>query len=393
MKNVYGIVLLYLLGAGLSASGQQVDLWQKAKQNPNLGRHKYIAVKFHSGSHLYNGEELKQFLQKGYTSVEVRMGWQSTGKKVWQRVYNYPSYGIGMYSGNIGDPSILGNPSGIYGFFDFPFLRRRRHHFNAEMALGFTYDLNGYDPKNNPLNDAISSKVDVYFNVSVGGVFKASELFDLIYGIDMTHFSNGRTHTPNLGLNMYGLNVGVRYHYNAIRRIVKQQIDSTYEPLRRPVFVTTLIPPVKRVSNVDIYGAFGVVQNESSKSSGSFYGTVSLVLDYARRYSHMGSFTAGLDGFYDASLGGIYSMEGKQAHTSDKMLGGVHVGHLLHIQRFDLVTQVGTYWFRRDNYKGNVFMRIGLRYNTPTKTFVQIGLKTLNGAAADWIEWGIGYRI
>jgi hypothetical protein len=25
--------------------------------------------------------------------------------------------------------------------------------------------------------------------------------------------------------------------------------------------------------------------------------------------------------------------------------------------------------------------------------FAQIGLKTLNGGAADWIEWGIGYKL
>ncbi|MCW3467457.1 acyloxyacyl hydrolase [Chitinophaga nivalis] len=370
------------------------DLWQKAKQNPNLGRFKYLELKLHNGSHIYNGENMGEFLKHGYQSMEIRMGWQSTGAHDWQRALNYPSYGLGFYTGWIGEATILGNPSGLYGFFYAPLCRRKRHTFEAGLALGLTYDLNTYDKHTNPLNDAISSKVDVYFNLSIGGVWKASEIWDLTYGLDLTHFSNGRTHTPNLGLNMAGFNVGVRYHYNSIKRIVKKQIDSTYTANIRPTFIVAPLKPLRQRNEVSIYGAFGVVQHDSRQNTSAFYGTASLVMDYSRRYSHIASFGAGLDGFYDGSLGYTYEQQyGGRVRTGDKMLGGIHIGHALHLQRFDLVTQMGTYWYQRDDKKGSVFLRVGLRYNLHKNGFMQIGLKTLNGAKADWAEWGGGGKV
>ncbi len=380
-----------LLCFGLFASAQDTtDLWVKARQNPNLGRHRYLEVKLHGGSHIYSGDGLDELLKHGYRSLELRTGWQSSGRQVWQRVFNWPSYGLGFYTGNIGDVAILGNPSGLYGFIYIPFHERKRNHFEAGLSLGFTYDLKPYNAKTNPLNDAISSKVDVYFNANVGGVLRLSEMFDFVYGLDITHFSNGRTHTPNLGLNMVGLNGGFRFHYNAIGRIVREQIDSTYIAPRRPVKLELPIPPVNHYHQLALYAAFGVVQNDSRIGSDAFYGTASAVLDYSYRYSHAGSAGAGIDGLYDASLGRVYKTKYGRNPVTDRMLAGVHLGHSLHLQRFEIITQAGTYWWRRDDEKGSYFLRVALRYNISNYGFVQIGLKTLSGGAADWIEWGGG---
>ncbi|WP_113617456.1 acyloxyacyl hydrolase [Chitinophaga flava] len=392
MKASIITMALSLLAIGLQAQ-DSTDLWTKAKANPNLGRHKFIELKLHTGGHIYNGEDMASVLEHGYQALEVRMAWMSTGKQVWQRALNYPSYGIGFYTGNIGNSTILGNPSGIYGFFYAPFHRRKRHHFEAGLALGLTYDLNTYNPETNPLNNAISSKLDVYFNASATGVLRLSELFDFVYGVDLTHFSNGRTHTPNLGLNMAGVHAGLRVHYNTIRNIVVQQIDPNYEAPIRPTLLRDPLPKVKHTNELSIYGAFGVVQIDNSSGVDAYYGTASLVLDWNHKYTHVCSFGAGLDGFYDGSLGWGYARQYGKVTSLDKMLMGAHIGHAVHLQRFDLVTQVGTYLWRRDGTKGDWFLRLGIRYNINKYGFVQVGLKTQNGAAADWIEWGGGGRL
>ncbi len=389
----YIITMVAALLTGSLRAQDSTDLWSKAKANPNLGRQKYIELKLHTGSHLYNGDEMSKILEHGYESVEVRMGWMSTGKQEWQRALNCPSYGIGFYTGSIGDATVLGNPSGVYGFFYAPFARRKRHHFEAGLSLGLTYDLKGYNKDTNPLNDAISSKVDVYFNVNVSGIWRLSELFDLVYGLDLTHFSNGRTHTPNLGLNMPGVHAGLRVHYNTIRNIVQQQIDPTFVARIRPTYIDSPLSKVKHKQDWSIYGAFGVVQPDSRYGVDAFYGTASAVLDWSYLYSHVCSFGAGVDGFYDGSLGLVYAEKYGKVSTFDKMLLGAHIGHTLHLQRFDIVTQAGTYLWRRDSEKGDWFLRVALRYNVSRYGFLQIGLKTQNGAAADWIEWGGGGKL
>ncbi|MBO9727618.1 MAG: acyloxyacyl hydrolase [Chitinophaga sp.] len=389
----YALFLLLLFFGRCLPAQDTTDLWKRARLNPNLGQHKYLELKFHSGSHLYNGEELKIALDDGYRSVELRMGWQSSGNKTWQRVFNYPSYGLGFYTGDIGNPTILGNPSGIYGFFFVPFHRRKINDFELGLSLGLTYDLNPYDSSKNPLNDAIGSKVDVYFNLSASGVLKVSDAIDFLYGADITHFSNGRTHTPNLGLNMAGLHVGIRYHYNIIRGIVIQQIDPTYKAPRRPTFVKQPVPPPRLYNEVSATAAFGVVQTPSDEHLQAFYGTASLIFDYNRRISHMSSIGGGLDGFYDGSLGWTYHKLYTNVSTTDKMLMGYHAGYTLHVKDFEMKAQLGSYAWKRNNEKGNYFMRIALRYNIGRYGFIQVALKTMDGGAADWIEWGGGGKM
>ena len=68
---------------------------------------------------------------------------------------------------------------------------------NFELAVGLTYDLVAYNAETNPDNDAIGSSVAVYFNASLGGDITINPKWDITYGVDLTHFSNGRTFTPN----------------------------------------------------------------------------------------------------------------------------------------------------------------------------------------------------
>ena len=74
------------------------------------------------------------------------------------------------------------------------------------------------------------------------------------------------------------------------------------------------------------------------------------------------------------------------------MLMGVHLVYMLHIQRFALIADPGLHVSRRDNEKSLFFARIALRYNFSRWGFVQIGLKTVDGFVADWVEWGGGGR-
>jgi hypothetical protein len=43
--------------------------------------------------------------------------------------------------------------------------------------------------------------------------------------------------------------------------------------------------------------------------------------------------------------------------------------------------------------KRNTFMRPALRYEFTKRFYGQVGLKTMNGATADWIEFGAGYKL
>lgn len=342
----------------------------------------FVELRGHSGVHFYTGEALSSTLESGYGSLEARLGWQTTGANDWEGAYGYPSYGFGWYSGFIGNPEVLGQPNALFGFLSFPISINRRNTFMSDLSLGLTYDLNPYDPDNNPNNDAIGSPVTVYFNLSLGGRYNLNREIDLTYGIDFTHFSNGRTVQPNYGLNMMGAHLGTRYHFNPHQHKVDNGIKPQVLLDVRPDYPTEW----SDLSNTDednflLYLAGGTTQNGQDKGTSNRYFNSSVTFEYQHFFNLKNGVVAGLDLFYDGSL---------TAFDEDPWMYGYHGGYDYRIYRFTMRFIVGGY-FSAPERKGGFFMRPAAKWDFNDHIYAQVGLKTLNGGAADWVEYGIGF--
>ena len=95
--------------------------------------------------------------------------------------------------------------------------------------------------------------------------------------------------------------------------------------------------------------------------------------------------SVGLDLFYDQSLSSQYPNSG------DQYLIGIHGGYDLMFWRFGIRVQVGTY-LTDNRGKGGFFLRPGFQYEISKNFIAQFALKTKAGAAADWMEFGIGWK-
>jgi hypothetical protein len=354
-------------------------------QTEQKERFRFLDIKLHSGSHFYSGQNLNELLQNGYGAMEVRYGWQTKSTEEWAKGYNFPSYGIGWYSGYIGDVEVFGNPNAMYLFMDFPITHHRKHTFIIGPALGLTYNLKPYNPLNNPINDAIGSRATVYFNLNFGGNWAVTREVDFTYGIDFTHFSNGRTFVPNYGLNMLGINLGMRYNFNRNQKLVDNQLIPTTVLNARPTYSDYRAPRKLKASYIRINQSIGTVQRESEKGTDLRYFTNSTMLEFQRQLSELHGVSIGADLFYDGSLPDA---------IDTKTTGAVHAGYHLMWWDFEIGVQFGTYLSQTMlDRKGLFFMRPSLMYKFNKHWYTQVGLKTLDGGAADWVEYGIGYRI
>ncbi len=378
----------YLLFIGLLTLTGTVMWSQHDEDQENKGRFRYFEFRGHSGNHLYTGNTLSEYLKNGYGSVELRYGWQPNKPEGWAIPYGSPSYGIGAYVGYIGDIEVFGNPNALFGFINFPLSKpHKRNVFAISPSLGLTYNLKHYDPVDNPDNDAIGASMAVYFNLNLGGEYKFTRETDLLYGIDFTHFSNGRTVTPNFGLNMFGINLGLRYMYNRDQKLQNKDFYANEDILRsrykRPVDRTKT--KFDKPNSIDFYVAVGTVQNSEDQGTDKRYYTFSGVIDYRYRFNNMHGVTTGFDVFYDGSLVTEYP------ETSDQFMYAVHAGYDFSFYKFVLRLQAGTY-FGDDKGKKSLFLRPAIHYEFNDFIFAQIGLKTQKGGRADWVEWGIGIR-
>lgn len=356
-----------------------------ASSNAQRFNYRFMDIKGHTGFHLYSGDDLNKFLNNYYGALEVRFGWQMDGGCGWEHNYRYPAFGLGWYSGFVGNSKIIGNPNAVYGFVSFPISRLKRNVWISEAALGLTYDLHKYDAVKNPSNDAIGASLAVYFNYSIGGRYAYNREIDLLYALDLTHMSNGRMSQPNHGLNMVGINLGVRYHFNRLQR--------KNNPGNRPDIIWDVRPDYVKDPDVDmrsyrennflIYTAAGFSQNLEDKGTSLRYFNASGVLEYQRFFHLKHAAVVGVDFFYDGNMLG---------YDQDPHELGYHLGYDYRIWKCTLRLQAGGYIYAPDR-KGDFFMRPAIKYDISKRWYTQVSLKTRSGIVADWMEWGIGIKL
>ncbi len=390
----------FLLGLILwvfQAQAQTFDFHTSDTTDQNKSYPMYYTgeLKYHFGAHLPTGvSSLKELEENPFSAMEFRLGVKGYGRKKWHQFFNYPTYGLGYYQAVFHPKSnVLGNPSAVFLYFNAPFKKGKKVEFGYDLGIGISYNFIGYDPESNPDQTAIGSDANVYFAASLEARYKLSKRLEGTTGLDFTHFSNGRTRTPNKGVNLVALNTAVKYTFKPRDRRTRKRIQKDLPG--QPEFIRHVLPEHKKQWEYYVFLNGGV--NTSSinfEDRSTYYACGSMGLDVMRHYSRVGKYGLGLDFFYDASLVENYAEDygGDESKVPTRKLfySGIHIGHELMVQRFTVVTHLG-FAFREIKDKGSVYARVGLRYDVSKRFWGRVALKVPNGFVADFIEWGIGY--
>ncbi len=118
--------------------------------------------------------------------------------------------GIGIAAYTYWEHDLMGTPMALY-------LVQGSHiaDLTANLAVGYEWNL-GYSWGWHP-NEAMNSRGNVMVNVAIPLTWRADDNWELAFTPDFTHFSNGDTHFPNAGSNMFGLRLGATYLFNTER--------------------------------------------------------------------------------------------------------------------------------------------------------------------------------
>lgn len=388
-KVILLLVSLFLLN-GLNAQDYQKKLEDKRNQK-NYGFNNVIDVKYHHGRFLKNSGSLDDIMDNPYDAYDIRVGFQSNGKRQkWDQLYGFPVYGVGFWSAFF-DGGELGNPNAIYMFMRSPVIKGGKLKWNWELGVGLSYGFTKYDPTTNPEQQVIGSEQNVYFNAATGLTYEIGNRWDVTFDLDVSHMSNGSTRTPNLGINLMGLAVGGRYNFNPVKNYTRG-LDGEYEPNTRSEFERKVIPKFQRHSEIILFGSMGGKTTTSQIYDGPTYFVGSASVDYAWCYHHVGKVGVGFDGFYESALRD-FPEKIEDANFGDLSYAGVHIAHYLRIYRLTFVTQLGYNLSSHVSHKGNTYIQVGGSFDLTDQLFFRAALKTRNGAVADFIEWGMGYRI
>ena len=390
LKQLYLICIL-LFSIQISAQDSFVSKYEIPVNNKNYGYRVFIEGVYQRGNFMQTHEAMADVLDHKYNAFEYKVGVKTNGTQAWQKIYRYPTFGFGFYGADMGT-EVLGNPRAVFGFISVPIGRWKKFHLDYDLGAGLAYDWNSYDSINNPYNFAIGAEKSVYFSLGLKSYLRISKRIDASLGVEFRHFSNGATHTPNLGLNLIGADIGLRYNFNPIKNYTKA-IDENYQPPIRATYIEPVISEHIPRNEINIFYGPGFKTTDANNYSSPYYFTSTFAIEYMRKINLKRKLGIGLDFMYDQSL--RERVTDRDYEFSDQFLLGAHASFDLDVARFSLYAALGAYLYKRDsNVLGAYYLRVGLKYNITKddKLWAMVALKTQDGFIADWIEWGIGYR-
>lgn len=294
---------------------------------------------------------------------------QTKGKKQWHSACRYPIIGATLFGGSVGSNSVLGTYWGAYSFIEFPFVKSKQFEFSGKLGSGLGYGTKVFDPETNPKNVAMSTHV----NALICAGLKSSFIFNrnkITFGIDMTHFSNGASKVPNLGVNLPYLSLG--YARTIRKAVADSMILPNQVPLKKWLFGLTAIGSLK----------------ETFPTGGKKYPIYALSTNFRWFSKPKVGFEAAFDVISKQAILN-YKKEIEKSQW-DILQMGMYIGYLLPLDQFHFAIGMGVYV--KDKYQPEDFMyhRVGMRYYFNNGFNAQVILKS-HWARADYVEWGIGY--
>ncbi|MCX6256919.1 MAG: acyloxyacyl hydrolase [Bacteroidia bacterium] len=316
-----------------------------------------------------------RYLQRGHIpAFNLRVGKSTDGNHEWEQLYRYPSIGIGYYYANLQYPEVLGTVNALYSFIDIPIFKMGPSSLFYNFSFGLSWLSKHFDEDNNIYNIAIGSHGNVFLNLALGSKIDLTRRMSLLCGIALTHYSNGAIASPNLGINVVTADVGLRYYPEYCLPVKPKHLDHFV-----PKFDYMLI----------LSGGWKQIDPSMVEK----YLTSSLSFQVEREISRKKNLGAGLDLFYDRSITRYMEHEKIQdIRKSDDYRPGVHVAYSLVFGKVNFTIQMGYYCFVRWNIDGDFYHRFGLQYYFSKHLLANLTIKT-HFAKADFIEWGLGYRI
>lgn len=328
-----------------------------------------------------------------YAAFSLQFMKQTTGEKYWEQVYGFPQYGLGVYTATFFNKNGLGTPIALYGVFKAPFVRWNKLSLNYEAGFGFTFNWESFSPTENNYNPSLGAEQSFFIDAGVSLGYQLSRHFDLGFGYDFTHFSNGALKSPNSGLNIFSPKLTLNYRLNPFNA----------EQLKKP------FPPYIKNTTID-FSVFGGTKNviylnnnavdTITKYRGVYYPVYGFSVLINRQLDYKSKVGIGIGLSYDGSNNSTVivtngELEPQGGFQANRLALSVFASYELVIDRLSLVVQPGIYVLRNQttNVKPIAYQRLGLQYQLRKNLFAGISLHAYNLHVSDYLEWTLGYRL
>jgi len=314
------------------------------------------------------------YLRDTYSSfIEAGLSFQTDGSKPWHYYNKFPSSGISFFYGNTGSRKYIGKTAGVFPYMKFPVFRYRSFNTLVKAGAGLAWIEKKYDVQNNHKNTLIGSHWNAIINLGLFNEFRITNHLFLNAGLSFTHFSNGTSTLPNLGLNIPAVSAGFRYAFEPTPSFIQKNLkDSSYKG-----------------KHINIYGSVGVKQSPWIASERHLIPNIQG--EFIKSISPVSNYGAGILLSYDPSLQREIPHAVKDLFDEGdiKLLAGIYAMYEYKAGNVSFPLQAGIYVLNKYSASA-MFQNIGVTYKLNSHWSARAQLKTHLGKA-DYIHIGGGY--
>ncbi len=336
-------------------------------------------------------------------------------------------YGTTINYQNLGSPA-AGIAVGLGFSLFIPAGETQKTRFTVGMGGGYLskpYSLE--NPKNIAIGSHINGMMRLGIQRDIWPTNVSNSRSTAQINIGMTHFSNGNWSQPNLGVNMPYLSLSYRYKFEinphesqsalgdrnrSTKQWLKIQEHSTRikelnasieQGLKKRILGTLITKNGVIYRTWDIIGGLrvGRRQMEIDEEANFTVGIIEMLAERQYKYDefttnkNLRSYSAhphvGLTVFLDRTYQYNKPNPLPQYNFAKTTELAAIIGNRYVFGRVGVLTDVGFYLYRPSDSKRRYFQALGLSYLVNSKLILTARLK-VHLSAADYIEWGMGYR-
>ncbi len=346
-------------------------------QDKNINGSNWYIKPYANAAIIMQHREILANLIQGYPKIyELNIVKPTNGAKLWHLENNLPEIGLTFSVIDYANPGQLG-----YGIIAAPFaeipLNKNISAKRLIMRLcwGPAFVTNPFNIKTNQKNYAIGSHLNAYVQFKWFWKIPINNKIELEPGFMFNHISNGRGQSPNLGLNVLGIGLGINF-----KAISKQE---------EKIILRDSSTAAKSKHEWCVWNAYGFNDGEI-KGKKQLVSTLSFEYHYNKRNTH--KFGGGFDWFYEENYIKDLKTEGiKTNHVIDKTRFGPKICYSYNIGRVSFPIEMGIYLRQLTAPDGLIFHRLGIRYYGKKGLMINFGMRS-HWAVAYNFDYGIGYR-
>jgi hypothetical protein len=271
---------------------------------------------------------------------------QTFGSKAWHATYHFPRVGYTLIYNRFPNVKQLGYAYGILGTIQLPIYKGNRLQLHLGISDGLAWLTNKYEATIDSNRNAIGSHINEVTSLKLVLSYAFSPYASVKWSSGLTHFSNARFKTPNLGINIYTTGLSLNFALT--------NTPANFRPLRVGI--------VDKRWKKEMRIGFG--RTEFTVPNGPNWDIYVLYGGLCKQWNSVHRFRVGLRGEYNTGAAWTSSFFFPESNKvlSDASTLALQVGEEWLIGKFGILANVGYYLHQGLDPHMAFYQQLGINY-------------------------------